>query len=588
MTTASTADEAVKVVLGIARLGEADLAGWWSTHGLDRVGGYILARSFRRTWRPAALELDVASAARRHEDATAGRRAALHMFSDELPFRRWTTSWLAEQKTAAEPSVLFDELGAWDLDTARSTIANWAGSPPRTEVVGDGLLLGTLARADVDDSDAIGSAARLLAATYLAIDEQFRVPYFAIYEVATPRTVAGEAMCVPAARAIAASPQVPVAASLRPSSSSKENQLTVIDTLRQALSDEASAGRAAGVEVRQDLAAPYGQPVMPPSYEAPLEIHSRHLDGKVRAVIELDSIGSSANRVEEGLLEEYRAGRYPLPVSSMTLEAGNGQTFTISTLEAPHRIFDAWIRLATEAGSDVAFEVTERGQELSLAHAGALDPILETSSHDLLFGVWDSHRSGPGGQVRIARSFTSTVIGLDPEEIITTAARRDPLNLGEAKDVKAPKGMKLSKQGLSSIPPQRRRPGVSISEARFIGFLSFAALRRLRFERYDNADVRVLLAALCLYGLRLRETAGWHLRSECDLIPTSDMRFELLRTGGEQREQLSLALDDTRALLAEAVDRAGVKDRSVHLVGGPHLTPLVERALDADRVSGNR
>jgi len=360
--------------------------------------------------------------------------------------------------------------------------------------------------------------------------------------------------------------------------------MTVIDTLRRALSEEASTGRPAGLEIRQDLAAPHGQPVMPPSYEAPLEVHPRHLDGEVRKVIELDSIGSSANRVEEGLLDEYRAGRYPLPVSSTTIEA-SGQTFTISTLEAPHRVFDAWIRLAASTGSDAAFEGTKRGQELSLAHAGALDPILETSAHDLLFGVWDSHRTGPGGQVRISRSFTSTVIGLDPQEIITTAARRDPLNLGEAKDVKAPKGMKLSEQGLSSIPPQRRRPGVSISEARFLGFLSFAALRRLRFERYDDADVRVLLAALCLHGLRLRETAGWHLRSECDLVPISDMRFELLQTGGEQREQLSLSLDESRALLTEATERAGVEDRSVHLVGGPHLTPLVERALEADRVA---
>lgn len=358
--------------------------------------------------------------------------------------------------------------------------------------------------------------------------------------------------------------------------------MTFIDTLREALSNEAGAGRPAAIELRQDLAAPHGQPVMPPSYEGPLEIHARHLDGEVRRVIELDSIGSSANRIEEGLLDEYRAGRYPLPVSSTTINAANGQTFVISTLEAPHRVFDAWIRLATPAGSDVAFEATDHGQELSLAHPGALDPIAETSAHDLLFGVWDSHRAGPGGQVRIARSFTSTVIGLDPQEVVTTAARRDPLNLGEAKDVKAPRGMRLSEQGLSSIPPQRRRPGVSISEARFLGFLSFAALRRLRFEGYHDADVRVVLAALCLHGLRLRETAGWHLRSECDLVPTSDMRLELVHTGGQQCEPVSLALDDSRELLAEAAERAGVKDRSVHLVGGPHLTPLIDRALAAN------
>src|SRR5206468_12354066 len=127
--------------------------------------------------------------------------------------------------------------------------------------------------------------------------------------------------------------------------------MTVIDTLRRALSDEASSGRPAGIEVRQDLAAPHGQLVMPPSYEGPLEIHPRHIDGELRTVIELDSIGSSANRVEEGLLEEYRAGRYGLPVSSTTIDAGNWQSFTISTLEAPHRVLDAWIRLSTASGS---------------------------------------------------------------------------------------------------------------------------------------------------------------------------------------------------------------------------------------------
>lgn len=178
MTTATTAEETVKLVLGVARLGEADLAGWWSTHGLDRAGQYVLPRLFRRTWRSAALELDIESAKRRHEDVTAGRRTALHLFSDELPFRRWATSWLAEQKTTSETSALFDELASWDLCAARAAIVDWSGNPPRAEVVGEGLLLGTLTRAETEEADALASAARLLAATYLVIDEPFRVPYF--------------------------------------------------------------------------------------------------------------------------------------------------------------------------------------------------------------------------------------------------------------------------------------------------------------------------------------------------------------------------------------------------------------------------
>ncbi len=352
-----------------------------------------------------------------------------------------------------------------------------------------------------------------------------------------------------------------------------------MDVLHAGLDDTPTVHRPAGIEVRQDLAPAAGAPVNPPSYEGPLEIHDRHIDGEVRRVIELDSVGSSANRIEESLLAEYRAGRYPLPVTTTTIEAGPDQRFTITTLESPHRIYDAWHRLAVEPGDDTTFEQSARGRELTLAHLSALDPILEASSHDLLFGAWDSHRAGPGGQVRIARSFVSTVLGLDPTPVTSVAARRDPLNLGEAKEIKAPKGMKLSEQGLSSIPPQRRRPGVSISAARFVGFLSFASLRRLRFARYDDTDVRVLLAALCLHGLLLRESAGWNLRSECDLIPTEDLMLNVVRSGGASAESLLLTLDDTRALLDEAVAKAGVQDRSLMLVGGPHLTPLVERGI---------
>jgi hypothetical protein len=175
---AAAADRAVRLVLAVARLGEVDLAGWWSTHGLDQPGRYVLGRTFRRTWRSAALELDVESAARRHKDAMSGRRTALHLFSDELPFRRWATSWLAEQKTAPDVSGLFDELAGWDLGTARATITAWAGRPPQHEVVAGGLRLGVMTRAGIEDPETVVAAASLLAASYVSVEGSFRVPYF--------------------------------------------------------------------------------------------------------------------------------------------------------------------------------------------------------------------------------------------------------------------------------------------------------------------------------------------------------------------------------------------------------------------------
>src|ERR1700741_2096401 len=91
--------------------------------------------------------------------------------------------------------------------------------------------------------------------------------------------------------------------------------MALIDSLRAGLSSEPLDDRPAGIEVRQQLEPAGGLPVSPPSYEGRLEIHDRHLDGAVRSTIELDSVGSSANRLEDVLLDLHRSGRYPLPVS---------------------------------------------------------------------------------------------------------------------------------------------------------------------------------------------------------------------------------------------------------------------------------
>ena len=168
----------VRLVLGVARLGEADLRCWWSCHGLDEVGSYVLKRMLPRTWRSAALELDVLSARRRHEDALAQRKSALHLFSDELPFRRWASAWLSEQKTADRVDELLVELGEWNSDTALNRLREWTHEPVPGEVLAGGLRLGRVRMPSHEDTEALESIARRLAAAYLSLDESFRAPYF--------------------------------------------------------------------------------------------------------------------------------------------------------------------------------------------------------------------------------------------------------------------------------------------------------------------------------------------------------------------------------------------------------------------------
>jgi hypothetical protein len=174
--TTTSADETTRLVLGIARLGEQSMRGWWRSNGLGRGGQYVLGQTFPRTFRAAALELDIIAAAHRH-DHLLRRPTALHLFSPMLPFRRWAEAWLAEQKTQ-HPDPLFDELVGWDTDASVAQLREWVGAAPSGEPVGDGLLLGQISAAELADEDAVGAYARLLAAAYLDQDAGLRPPYF--------------------------------------------------------------------------------------------------------------------------------------------------------------------------------------------------------------------------------------------------------------------------------------------------------------------------------------------------------------------------------------------------------------------------
>lgn len=171
--------EVVRLVLGVARMGENDLRGWWKGHALDRTGQYVLSDMFPRTWRPAGMELDVAAATRMHEELL-GRSTALHLFSDLLPFHRWATGWLAEQKTAPEPDPLLGVLEVWSAQDSTDTLRAWCGAAQQGggEPLGDGLLLGRLTSSEIVDAATLQHTARLLAAAYLDQTGPLRPPYF--------------------------------------------------------------------------------------------------------------------------------------------------------------------------------------------------------------------------------------------------------------------------------------------------------------------------------------------------------------------------------------------------------------------------
>jgi hypothetical protein len=171
--------DAVRLVLGVARLGENDLRGWWQGHAMDRTGRYVISGMLRRTWRSAALELDMTAATRMHNELL-GRPTALHLFSDLLPFRRWAAGWLAEQKTSEETNLLLSTLEAWTSQTATESVRAWSGQSqaPRGEPLGEGLLVGKMTGIELADPSALKGTAQVLASAYLDQTGPLRPPYF--------------------------------------------------------------------------------------------------------------------------------------------------------------------------------------------------------------------------------------------------------------------------------------------------------------------------------------------------------------------------------------------------------------------------
>lgn len=320
-----------------------------------------------------------------------------------------------------------------------------------------------------------------------------------------------------------------------------------------------------------DPAGGPGARVMPPTYSGGTYLTATRLVGGEEPVptVLLDSFQSQANRVEEALLDARDASRIALPLFEMKTEIGPWH-LRLTSLDMPHRYADAYLRDSTIDG--VPFDKTEIGAALRVAspdNAGSLyryDPV------SLVLGAWNSHRKGR--QPKFARSYKSEVVGLNPHQEQRRGGRLDPINLTgafsgagddwafNAGSDKKTKGERLSEIGHGNALARDGSPGgFTVSEARRIGFLSFAALVRLRFSDVSAAGTgaaRAAVAALALAGDRLAfDRAGVVFRSGCELTVRRDELAWEMRGG--HTEPLDLRVDDALALFAEAAAAAATQ-----------------------------
>lgn len=397
---------------------------------------------------------------------------------------------------------------------------------------------------------------------------------------------------------------------------STKSAILTLDILKAAITDGSTAIRS---RIPYEPAAGDGTKVFPPTYEGgkyALEGHNKEAGTASRVL--LDSVQAQANRMELALLEAKRRGQLSLPVITTKIE-GDGllKQFSVSSLEAPHRIADALLRDSiTKEG--VKFRESEVGKSLDSVDLKNATPLLQYCPTALLFGVWDSTGPKGGLGVKFARALVSELVGHGVQLGVKTSSRIDPAEIRKDAAIlyAAPNGgwtldkdealkekgkpVLLGEEGkpseanhgnvTPSMVDKKKQPlpgGVIFEKAEQTIVLSLTALRRLSFPLTTGAasevatddKARTLLAALGLCAAVLAAEQNSDLRSRCQLHAPKTPEWEIL-AAGEPAKPYTLTrqqgLDLFKAALQEANDaNLPWHEEEITLQASPNLLKLI-------------
>jgi CRISPR-associated protein Csb1 len=395
------------------------------------------------------------------------------------------------------------------------------------------------------------------------------------------------------------------------------NTLT-LTALRDAVANRAAAFRRV---THFEPAGGPGDKVFPSTYEGGnYATETRHIDGRKVDCVLMDSVQSQANRMEQALLDAHRDGLIKLPlVTTRFDQPGLKKHFTVTSLDAPHRVADALFRDSLLDG--VTFRHSDKGRILDYADVRNARGLFGLNPVALVFGLWDS--TGPRGGLgaKFQRALVSEMIGLDAMAGVKTSSRIDPaqimlgagpLHHRKGEDAAKPEwtldtkgsGKKLGKDGKPSeanhgnVTPSIDVGGFTISGAMQTTVLSLTCLRRLRFpadgtpESDPQVDLsaRTALAALGLAAATLAQEQMTDLRSRCQLFPTASAAWELLADPDQDPELFTLSLTAAADLLNEAVDAARAAglpwEGEIELTPSEELIELVRRSQELAAESG--
>jgi CRISPR-associated protein Csb1 len=344
----------------------------------------------------------------------------------------------------------------------------------------------------------------------------------------------------------------------------------------------------AGLSIVAELepVAGSGAPVKPAIYEGGKYQHDKRWVGEgderelVDAIV-IDNVPSQANRLEQAL-RDFR-GALGLPVIELDLSMlplPVHLSRRLTSFDFPHRNADAYLRDAEFDG--VKFPLTEVGAALFAATPTSPEALFRWMPQALLFGFWQSHLGKKNAQTKLARSWTSEIVGLRPAwtEGKQLGLKGDPLNLSvdeaarfdendvlgwelldEAKSGKAAKGDKgekkerLSEIGHGQVPVGEGALAVSFARIQQRSTVAFSGLRRIHCSTAGaSAAGRALLTAIGVAAHVAAFGRAFSLRSGADLRPVV-VRWTWLGSDGAS-DVAAPSMEQAVELVRDCAERA--------------------------------
>lgn len=387
---------------------------------------------------------------------------------------------------------------------------------------------------------------------------------------------------------------------------------------------------AAAIRLRQRLQSEGGalEKIFPPTYAGGTYCwEQRRVDDRSVPCVLLDSVAAQANRFEEALADAIVMHDIELPRLIVKFDGDLADIGEISTLAAPHRVFDAILRDSLLDGTP--FFKSPLYRALTASSVRNATALFAHSPSALLFGCWDSTGAAGGLGNKFARAITSEIIGVNADWGCTQGGvRQDPLGISADVEIaidadgdwslvgRSAAGRKERSRGtrpseinhgnvllkveagtherlLDNQLVSQRLPlkgGVTVDYALQITVLSLTALRRLRFPTAAGASAAIdraaqaVLAALGLVAITLGRERGYWLRSRCALVSERAQDLEIVQADGQVTP---LSLDSRQAVglyrhaIAEARE-AGLPWHPAPVVLSPQakLTELVRKSRE--------